>query len=648
VRRGLPCYGAILAGLIANAAVFAQSTPLAVVSAASYVPGGAVAPDSLAALFGVNLAGTTASATLDQNGQLPTVLAATRVEVNGEAAALLYVSPSQINFVVPADAALGTADVIVQNTATLAEQSGTMPVANTAPAAFSANGTGKGPGAILNAVTYAPAPFLVVTPEIAGSDQRTRLAVYATGLRYAGNPSHDTSIVNVAANVGAQGQDAAGNSYTFTVEYAGPGPCCFGLDQVNIVLPAQLDGAGVVSLFLTAENNTSNAISFQMGSLPADAIRVAALSFSPTYTTGGDNATLTISLNGVARSPMGFPVSLESSNPIAQVPFQVKVPAGQASLQVTIPTSPVTTVETAMITAQGETAALEIDPANALGVSLLSVTPTSVLGGQNVSAAVTLSGTAPSGGAIVGISSGNSAAKPPATVSVPFTATTVTFSIPTSTVTASQTCTITATLGRSSQTAQITVNPALQLALASSSVVGGNTVSGTVTIADGAPIVGANVTLTSSDPSATVPHLIAIPSGQTSATFTITTSAVTAARTVTISATYGSLTQSAALTVNPPASPTLTGVTVSPSYVTGGTNATGTVTLGAAAPLTGVTVTLQSSLPISAQVPAFVTVPPGATAAAFTISTTHVASTQTVTITAKAGGVTKTAVLTVQ
>jgi uncharacterized protein (TIGR03437 family) len=654
MRLGLPRYGAILAGLIVNATVFAQSASLAVVSAASYQPGGAVAPNSLASLFGSNLAGPTpASATLDQKGQLPTELAGTSVEVNGEAAALLYVSSTQINFVVPADAVIGTADVVLQNTVTGAQQSGTMLVQNVASAVFSADGTGKGPGAILNAVTNAPAPFLVVTPEIAGSDQRTRLAVYATGLRYAGNPSHDPSIVNVAANVGARGQDAAGNTYTFTVEYAGPGPCCFALDQVNIVLPAELDGAGVVSLFLTAEGSTSNVVSFQMGSLPADSIRVAGLSFSPSYVSGGGNATLTISLNGVARS-MGFPVSLESSNSAAPVPYLVTVPAEQASTQVTISTLPVTTVETVTITAQSagatETAALEIDPANALEVSTLSVAPTSVLGGQNVSATVTLSGTTPSGGVSIGISSDNSAAKPPATVAVPFAANSATFSIPTSTVTANQTCTITATLGRSSTTAQVTVIPALQLALASSSVVGGNgnTVSGTVTIANSAPIVGANVTLKSSDASAMVPYAVVIPSGQTSASFTITTAAVTAARTVTISATYGTVTQSAALTVNPPALPTLTGMTVSPSYVTGGTNATGTVTLGAAAPVGGITVTLLSSSPITAQVPSPVIVQQGATTASFTILTTHVTSTQTVTITATAGGVKQTAVLTVQ
>jgi hypothetical protein len=57
---------------------------------------------------------------------------------------------------------------------------------------------------------------------------------------------------------------------------------------------------------------------------------------------------------------------------------------------------------------------------------------------------------------------------------------------------------------------------------------------------------------------------------------------------------------------------------------------------------------LQSSQPATAQVPGFVIVPQGATTASFNIPTTRVTSTQTVEITATAGGAAKTAVLTVQ
>src|ERR1019366_7112118 len=66
---------------LAGPAVLAQSAPFTMVNAASY--GSAIAPDSLATIFGSNLAQGTASATLDANGQLPTVLASTSVEING-------------------------------------------------------------------------------------------------------------------------------------------------------------------------------------------------------------------------------------------------------------------------------------------------------------------------------------------------------------------------------------------------------------------------------------------------------------------------------------------------------------------------------------------------------------------------------------
>jgi uncharacterized protein (TIGR03437 family) len=202
---------------------------------------------------------------------------------------MLYVSPSQVNLVVPGDTAPGTADVVVvRNAITGGALSANMLVENSAPAVFSADATGKGAGAILNAVTFATAPFLTVTPEIVGSDQRTRLAVYATGLRY-------------AATVGASATDASGNTYNLTVEYAGPAPGYFGLDQVNVVLPPDLDSAGVVSLFLTADASASNVVSFQMASLPANSIRLAGLSLSASYVNGGDSVNLTVSLNGVAR-----------------------------------------------------------------------------------------------------------------------------------------------------------------------------------------------------------------------------------------------------------------------------------------------------------------------------------------------------------
>ena len=173
----------------------------------------------------------------------------------------------------------------------------------------------------------------------------------------------------------------------------------------------------------------------------------------------------------------------------------------------------------------------------------------------------------------------------------------------------------------------------------------------TVTLGKAAPASGANITVTSSATSvAQPPSTVNIPAGQTTATFTIATYTVTAARTVTITVTYaagGMLTQTAMLTVNPQAAAQLQSLTVAPTKVTGGASATGTITLTGPAPLGGLIVQLRTSNGLTAQIPFLVIVPQGQTTATFTITTLPVVTTQTATITATAGTVTETATLTV-
>src|ERR1051326_9037906 len=184
--------GLLFAVFLAVAA-YAQTGSIATVSAASYAA--AVAPNSLAAIFGSGLATSKASATLDSSGQLPTRLADTTVEVNGEASPLIYVSQSQINLVIPADTATGVANIVVR-TGLGSTLQGTVHVGDTAPGLFSLDASGKGPGAILNATTFTAGPFLVETSEISGPDKRTRLAVFATGIRAADQvtlAAHDAS-----------------------------------------------------------------------------------------------------------------------------------------------------------------------------------------------------------------------------------------------------------------------------------------------------------------------------------------------------------------------------------------------------------------------------------------------------------------------
>jgi hypothetical protein len=188
------------------------------------------------------------------------------------------------------------------------------------------------------------------------------------------------------------------------------------------------------------------------------------------------------------------------------------------------------------------------------------------------------------------------------------------------------------------------------LTLNPTTVTGGDSSTGTVTLSGPAPSGGAQVALSSSDTSvATVPSSVTVAAGATSATFTVSTSAVAASTTVTISANYAGATQSASLTVNPgaPPPPTLTSLTLSPASVTGGNSSTGTVTLSGPAPSGGAQVALSSSNTSVATVPSSVTVAAGATSATFTVATSAVSASTVVTISASYAGGTKMASLTV-
>ncbi len=90
--------------------------------------------------------------------------------------------------------------------------------------------------------------------------------------------------------------------------------------------------------------------------------------------------------------------------------------------------------------------------------------------------------------------------------------------------------------------AQVTVNPAI--------VVGGTSAQGTVTLSGPAPAGGAVVSLSSSNPAATVPATVTVPANGLSAIFTITTTAVSAVTELNISGSYNGSAQ-ATLTVAP-------------------------------------------------------------------------------------------------
>jgi hypothetical protein len=289
-------------------------------------------------------------------------------------------------------------------------------------------------------------------------------------------------------------------------------------------------------------------------------------------------------------------------------------------------------------------------------LSVVSVSPATVVGGNPSTGTATLTAAAPAGGAVVSLSSSNTGvATVPGSVTVAAGATSATFTITTSSVSVNTNVTISGTYSGTTRSAVLTATPApppaslKALSLSPTSVTGGSPSTGTLTLTSAAPAGGAVVSLSSSNTAvATVPASVTIAAGASSTTFTVNTSSVTANTTVTITGTYNGVSRTASLTVTPPApAGTLASLTLNPTTVDGGDDSIGTVTLSAPAPAGGAVVNLSSSNNSDASVPSSVTIPAGSTSRTFTVSTDRVDRTTTVTITATRGGVTKTANLTI-
>jgi len=186
----------------------------------------------------------------------------------------------------------------------------------------------------------------------------------------------------------------------------------------------------------------------------------------------------------------------------------------------------------------------------------------------------------------------------------------------------------------------------LQLSLDQSSVAAGGSITGAVTLAEPAPVMGAAITLQSSDGVARVPGTVTVASGQLTQSFPITTtSPVTTARVVTITATYLGQKQTIQLTVSPQTAATLSALSIVPNPVIGGNSAVGTITLtGPASAPTVVTLFSNSAI---AFVPASVTVPQGQSSTTFNITTLK-SLIGNATITASMPGISKSVTLSVQ
>jgi hypothetical protein len=546
-----------------------------------------------------------------------------------------------------------------------AASAGTVTISGPAPSGgvvitlSSDNSTAVVPASVTVAAGATTATFTVNTNPVASSTTANISATYGTTLSAALTvtpPSITSMTLNPTSLIG-------GSSSTGTVTLSGAAPAgglAVALASSNTTVaqvPASLTVAAgnstatfTVTTAAVAANTTVNISGTYGGSqagatLTVNAATLSTLVLNPTSVTGGTSSTGSVTLTGPAPAG-GASVALQSSNTAAaSVPSSVTVAAGTTSATFTVTTYAVATGTSAKITGTLGTSQSATLTINAPTLSSLTLSPTSVTAGNAATGTVTLSGAAPAGGATVALSSSNTAAaQVPASVTVGTGSTSATFTITTTQITSNVSVTITGTYGVT-QTATLTLNAVTlsSISRSPSSVVGGNNSTGTVTLSGAAPTSGATVMLQSSNTAAAqVPASVTVAAGAASATFTIRTSPVSANTSVTITGTYG-LTRTTTLAVN---APTLSSIARNPTSVVGGNNSTGTVTLNGAAPAGGAVVTLSSSNTSAAQVPASVTIPAGSTSATFTITTSGVASSTSVTISGTYG-VTRTTTLTV-
>lgn len=237
-----------------------QAGRAAIVSAASYRTQD-VTNKGILSLFGSNLAPRVQTAT---SLPLPDSLADTVVLwKNNKRTPLFFVSPSQINFLIPwGETGFGPTEVTVFNPiGSLTRVRFTVENASTnAGAIFSANSSGRGVAAgvalrvtATGAQSYEPIArfdpisqrFIPVPLELGAESEKLYLVLFGTGI-----PEQLTG-----AKVGG---------VTAELIYVGTQGNLQGVDQVNLLLPRTLIGRGLVEVLLENRGNLSNSVQIQI------------------------------------------------------------------------------------------------------------------------------------------------------------------------------------------------------------------------------------------------------------------------------------------------------------------------------------------------------------------------------------------------
>jgi uncharacterized protein (TIGR03437 family) len=207
--------------------------PGSVVNGASYL--GAIAPGGVATLSGSNLADRVYTDVIDANGNFVKSAGNVTVTVGGIPAALIYVSPSQINFQVPWEVAPGPAVDVCVTRNTVPSQVETVTIqANAAPSMFLEDFT--------NGVAWMTGPTCAVSECIAQAGGVYQLWANALGPK--GAPEQDGvpvqytgSLAPLTVAAGTSSCQLTVGGQPATILYCGAAPGLI-VDQVNFTYPS--------------------------------------------------------------------------------------------------------------------------------------------------------------------------------------------------------------------------------------------------------------------------------------------------------------------------------------------------------------------------------------------------------------------------
>jgi uncharacterized protein (TIGR03437 family) len=238
-------------GQISGSGTAPAYTAQSVVNAATETPE-ALAPNAIATLYGTNLAFDTraVAATDIVNRMMPTSLDGVAVWVNSIPCSLFFISPTQINFLVPYQLTAGTVSLLVVRDSQ-AGPTVSLQLTNTSPGLFLWNGN--------NAVaTHLNGEIISATsPAVPGEI----IVIYAAGL---GRTSPDTTSGQLASAAfpifyASQLQVMLNGTACppGNVLYAGLAPGFAGLYQINLQLPAGVTANPQIQVAIGAQISPS-------------------------------------------------------------------------------------------------------------------------------------------------------------------------------------------------------------------------------------------------------------------------------------------------------------------------------------------------------------------------------------------------------